>query len=189
MGRDRQEMITATGRVDENGAVSWPWPRSQAGRAGRRDLADLPRGADPVRPVPRPQDRLLDASSSTNSRHSSPVRGPRRLSGQCPDSCRFSRSRCRGGRGTRCRIWSNPTKQIPVAPEVLPRLREGRRQAARDHRCGRSADPGRVVHHRSGQSPGSPGRSPTGWAMPSWASRFMMRWTTSAPSGPPRPRR
>ena len=63
------DIITASGRSDENGAVGvGAGAREPGGRDGRRGGADLHGGADPVRPVPRPSDRLVEAAAVSRVR-------------------------------------------------------------------------------------------------------------------------
>ena len=125
-------------------------PRGQARGAGRRGLADLPRRPDPVRPVPRSQDRSWKreqfhefAAFFSGTRAKPVVRG---MPGQFPVFEVEAQGRPRYTMPDK----DDPTKQMPIAPRFF--LASSKSDAtAREPGRRRAAGARRLVHHRAGQ--------------------------------------
>ena len=94
--------------------------RGPAGGDGRRGLADLHGRADPVRPVPRPQDRRLEAAAVSRVR--GVLRracGRSRSSKAAPGQLPVFAVVAQGPRRYTMPDKDNPAKQIPIAPRFF----------------------------------------------------------------------
>ena len=165
-------------------------PRGQARRDGRRGLADLPGRADPVRPVPRPQDRLLEARAVPRVRR---VLRRRASAGRSCEACRASFPSStwwpRAARGTRCPTrTTRPSRSRSLPGSSWPRSKIGA-VAAREPGRRRAADARRLVRHRPGQPLVRPGVRQPDLVRPDGRGVLRGRSTTSAPSERPRPPR